>query len=383
MQFCTDILRFLLAQLHLDSLIGKRSPKAIRAALTNLPRGSEAYDRAYEDAMERITGQVSDKKELAQQVLSWITCAKRPLTTIELRDALAVEIGESSLDKENFSEVDDMVSVCAGLVTVDTESSIIRLVHYTTQEYFERTQNDWFPNAETDMATICVTYLSFNIFETGPCLTDQQFEERLRLNPLYDYAARNWVHHACKISPLRKEVIDFLKCNEKVEASSQALMAFKFASWDSDYIQRIPKHITALHLAAYLGAEGVTKILLQGGTEINAKNSNGLTALAYAAERGHKGIVKLLLEKSADVNAKDDFHEAALSKAAIKGHEGIVKLLLEKGAEVNARDGFDEAVLSKAAKEGYESTAKLLLEKVAFDRRKFEKRFQESMLQFL
>jgi hypothetical protein len=34
-----------------------------------------------------------------------------------------------------------MVSVCAGLVTIDEESNIIRLVHHTTQEYFERSQN--------------------------------------------------------------------------------------------------------------------------------------------------------------------------------------------------------------------------------------------------
>jgi hypothetical protein len=58
-----------------------------------------------------------------------------------------------------------MVYVCAGLVTVDEESNIIRLVHYTTQECFERTQNDWFPNAETDVTIICVTYLSFRVFK--------------------------------------------------------------------------------------------------------------------------------------------------------------------------------------------------------------------------
>ncbi|KAL1906533.1 hypothetical protein Sste5344_007701 [Sporothrix stenoceras] len=58
---------FLLAQLHLESLIGKRSPKALRAAITNLPTGSDAYDRAYNDAMQRIEGQVRDQEELAKQ----------------------------------------------------------------------------------------------------------------------------------------------------------------------------------------------------------------------------------------------------------------------------------------------------------------------------
>ncbi|KAL2014011.1 hypothetical protein VTN00DRAFT_1536 [Thermoascus crustaceus] len=45
---------FLLAQLHLHSLIGKKSPKAVRDALKRLPTGSAAYYHAYAQAMERI-----------------------------------------------------------------------------------------------------------------------------------------------------------------------------------------------------------------------------------------------------------------------------------------------------------------------------------------
>jgi hypothetical protein len=107
-----------------------------------------------------------------------------------------VEAEESQLDEENICRVEDMVSICAGLVTVDEDSKIIRLVHYTTQEYFERTQNDWFPEAETEITKTCVTYLLFNTFDTGFCLTDEEFETRLQVNPLYGYAARNWGHHA-------------------------------------------------------------------------------------------------------------------------------------------------------------------------------------------
>jgi hypothetical protein len=123
--------------------------------------------------------------------LSWITCAKRPLTTSELQHALAVEKGDPELNKDKFPQIEDMVSVCAKLVTVDKESNIIRLVHYTTQEYFKRTQGKWFPNIETNITVICVTYLSFSVFESGFCQTDAEFEERLRLNQIYDYAAHN------------------------------------------------------------------------------------------------------------------------------------------------------------------------------------------------
>ncbi|KAH6985419.1 hypothetical protein EDB80DRAFT_529803, partial [Ilyonectria destructans] len=50
--------------------------------------------------------------------------------------------------------------------------------------------------AETDITTTYVTYLSFDVFESGFCRTDEEFEERIRLNPLYDHSARHWGNHA-------------------------------------------------------------------------------------------------------------------------------------------------------------------------------------------
>ena len=127
--------------------------------------------------MTRIEGQVKDQKELAKQVLSWITYAKRPLTTSELQHALAVDPGDSELGEDNLPQVEDVRSVCAGLVTVDEESHVIRLVHYTAQEYFERTQKDWFPNAEENITATCVTYLSFSTFEAGFCTTNRKLKD--------------------------------------------------------------------------------------------------------------------------------------------------------------------------------------------------------------
>jgi hypothetical protein len=258
-----DLTRFLLAKLHLESLTGKRSPKSIRAALKNLAIGSGAYDRAYEDAMERINGQIKDQEELAKQVLSWITCAKRQLLTTELQHALGVEVSESELDEKNVSQIEDIVSVCAGLVTIDEESGIIRLVHYTAQEYFERTQKQWFPNAQINITKICVSYISFNEFESGICQSDEGFEQRLQSNKLYGYAAQNWGHHAREAVVLIPEVISFLDRKSPVEASSQGLLAKKMYSSDMKYSQRFPREMTGLHLAAYFGVEAVVELSLR------------------------------------------------------------------------------------------------------------------------
>ena len=223
--------------------------------------------------MERIEGQVADSQELAKQVLSWIACAKRPLTTLELRHALAVEIDEPELDEENLPEIEDMVSVCAGLVTVDEESDIVRLVHYTTQEYFERTWASWFPNAQTDITKACVTYLSFNNFDTGFCQTDEAFEARLRGNILYDYAAHNWGYHARAASTeAERSVLHFLKNGAKVSASSQVMMLSKGDSWRSGYSQYVPRQMTGVHLTAYFGLKEMVIALFENGYELNIKD---------------------------------------------------------------------------------------------------------------
>ncbi|KAH6714552.1 nucleoside phosphorylase [Leptodontidium sp. MPI-SDFR-AT-0119] len=215
---------FLLAQLYFESISAKKTLKKMKGVLSNLPTGPKAYDYAYKEAMKRIACHDLDSEELAKQVLSWITCSKRPLTTSELQYALAVEVGEAKLDEENLPQIEDIVSVCAGLVTVDEESSIIRLVHYTTQEYFERRQNDLFPTAESEITTTCVTYLSFDTFKSGYCQSDEEFEQRLQLNKLYDYAAHNWGYHAREASTSCQGSIEFLQKQAQVEASSQALL---------------------------------------------------------------------------------------------------------------------------------------------------------------
>ncbi len=178
--------------------------------------------------MERIKCQREGFQELAIRVLSWITCAKRPLTALELQYALAVKTGESEFDEGNLTEIEDLVSVCAGLVTIDKKSDIIRLVHFTAQEYFERTQMSWFPNARELITMSCVTCLSFNEFQTGFCQSDEELEARLRSNAIYDYAARHWGYYAREsFMKAEKSILDFLRSEAKASASAQAMMSSK------------------------------------------------------------------------------------------------------------------------------------------------------------
>ena len=117
--------RFLLARLHMDSLIGKHTVAAVRKALQNLPR---EVDETYDDAWQRIERQNEDDRELAKRVFCWITYACRPLTVDELQHALAITPDMTEMDADNIIDEEILTSVCAGLVVIDEERRIIRLV---------------------------------------------------------------------------------------------------------------------------------------------------------------------------------------------------------------------------------------------------------------
>src|ERR1700744_566515 len=199
--------RFLLARLSVDSLLDKRTKAKVESTLSKLSKGSrpseQAYDRAYNDATERIESQLPEDCKLAKAAISWITLAKRPLTAEELVTALAVEPGDSELNQDNILDTEDILSVCCGLVTVDKESKVIRLIHYTTQKYFEKTLDEWNSIARYEIASSCLTYLSFKCFRkiyawqnspSGFTLWDA-----LESHTLHNYAALNWGPHALAV----------------------------------------------------------------------------------------------------------------------------------------------------------------------------------------
>jgi hypothetical protein len=363
------IRRFLLAPIYLDSLNDSLTLNEIRSAIELFPKQNQRLGenqevqilaRAYEQAMRRIHGQRPRLKKLATEVLSWITFAKRQLSGSELQHALATKTGKLELDHGDLPHIGDMVSVCAGLVTVDEKSRIIRLVHYTTQEYLKRTQKQWFPDAESTITTICVTYLSFTIFETGSCKTRRELEERLRSNTFYSYAAHNWGHHAPK-DEQSQEVISFLTSKAKVEASGQVLMglspSLSFASIGP------PGEITGLHLAGYFGLSEATNTLLRLGHSPDLKDSFHRAPLWYASRNGHKAVIKLLVAAGADINIADGSGQTALQAAAEEGHQEIVEKLLAAGADVNAAAaGLDgRTALQAAAEEGHQEIVEKLL----------------------
>jgi ankyrin repeat protein len=343
------------------------SPKAIRKALVDLPSGSDskAYDNAYVNAMERIESQLEDQVQLAKQVLSWVTCAERPLSTDELQVALGIEPGHSTLDRDNLPEIEDMISVCAGLVTIDEKSKVFRLVHYTTQDFFDRTQSKWFPSAEADIARNCLTYLSFQNFKTGLCSTDKDLDKRLQLNPLYVYAANNWGYHASRASDVREEIVDFFTLQAHMEAAFQAMTVFRLQEYFGIPLEQ-SKGITGLHLVASFGMEGLAKSMLcQEHADVNVCNSAGQTPLLFSAASGQEALSSLLLENGADLDPREQQQYSPIFYAILGGSKEVVRMLLDGGVDIHVKGASGVTPLYLGIASGEQAIVRLLLDKGA------------------
>ena len=109
----------------MDSLVNKSNRKAIYVALEHLPRG---IDGTYDEAMARIQAQNKDDKDLGEKALLWISFALRPLSITELQHALAIDETSTKTDPDALPDEEIIVSVCAGLIMIDSESGIVRLI---------------------------------------------------------------------------------------------------------------------------------------------------------------------------------------------------------------------------------------------------------------
>ena len=389
--------RFLLAQLHLDSLRDKTSVKSVKKALENLPEGVNGLDLAYNGALQRIESQRDGHRLLAKRLLGWVTYSERPMKVTEVQHAFAIEPDTPNLDEENLSDPREIVGFCAGLVIVDEETQVIRLVHYTTQEYLRRNGDTILPSAQQDIAVSCLTYLLYDQFAVGwnddPDLNRMSDvhaagEKRLHRHPFLDYAARYWATHAgvCGQRNIKELMMRFAKDDFRVSTASQMILLLdrsyeilsdvRHGVFDGT-MTRNP--LSAVHLIAYLGDAHTMSKLLNQGFEVNALDINRRGPLWWAAYHGHDAVVDLLLsQENINVNSRGLLYsiyssnkyldQTPLGAAAYWGKTKVVELLIKRAdLDVNLPSESGDSPLTSTAREGHSETVGLLLTREDID----------------
>ncbi|KAJ7150077.1 ankyrin repeat-containing domain protein [Mycena crocata] len=397
---------FLLARLHIESLATKNTIKAVRTTLQDLPKD---LGKTYDDAMARINSQNDDDKQLARNILTWVAYAKRLLSVAELCEALAIEHGTSHLDADNLVAIDIILSVCSGLIIVDEAMSLVRLVHYTTQHYFDSIQEGQFPEAHLDVTSACLTYLSFKTFLTLPdpeqySLYDHSLrcKELLTLHPFLAYAEYCLIHAAGRPEvELRDEISAFLVrgsawkqfwdsaayVHDGRNRSSTLVPPWNYPDWPTSpsplwisasfNLVEIARHLLtrngppedgagALCAASFYGHLSMVRLLIDvGGVDVNIELEGRFgTALQAAVSMGRTSETpfSLNMDRAGVVEATVEYSGSALQAVSPSAHDDVVRLLIEKGADVNLRAGDFGSALQVAAYWDHQDLAQLLLE---------------------
>lgn len=353
-----DYFRFLLAHLQAVHICSQSSLRNVRRALDSLPKGLYAF---YEIAMARITEPGEHSSMVATTALSYVFCARRPLRVDELLQALSVEEGDTELYEDALPDIEFVLDSCAGLIRADLNDCSVGLVHHTLREYLQQHPGKILKHPDTAMARVCLTYLAFDEFETGPCSDGESLDRRLRKYRFLRYASLYWGHHFQKdqsdneMDLLRELLRDPMKLASLVQVSHA--IGDRRGQWYDNF----PKQVTPLHVAAHWGLDKVVAMLLQGNVDVDSQDSEGTTALQLAAQHGHLQTVRLLLEQAAQVDITDHGGLTALAWASWNGHKAAVELLLEQGANILGKSERGWTPLDFALHGGHTETAKVLL----------------------
>ena len=310
---------------------------------------------AYGATLGRIKRQGGEKARLGMATLMWISHAERPLEADELCHALAVEIGSPNLNTDNIPSISALLAYCQGLVVVGKETSTVRLIQLTLQEYL-RAHPNLFSAAHSAVVETCLSYLNSHQVKVFSASPPQD-------TPFLKYSSLYWGVHAKRdLSDCAKLLALKLFDDYNSHISTKILLKAQMWSVDVDKISGF----SGLHCASFFGIiEIVASLVEMEDCDINQIDFTGRTPLCWAAKNGNEGVVKTLLGRDGASPDKPDNHSwTPLRWAAYNGHEGVVKILLGRD-DVNPDSPNDhgQTPLWWAARNGHEEVVKILLER--------------------
>ena len=193
---------FLWTVLVLNKLSSSYGEEEMNRAIENMPCDMEPLYKRTLESMSQATG----GRNLTKAILTWATCAIRPLKTNELEEALRIDV------KDNFPKLEECIlALCGNLVTVD-KFGRVQMLHETAREFLVNDQLDSEfainkKQAHTRIARACLTYLTGNEMRpprTGRRSTTQNTKGKRAQFSIYACSA--FSYHLANADPLASDV---------------------------------------------------------------------------------------------------------------------------------------------------------------------------------
>ncbi|KAJ3542660.1 hypothetical protein NM208_g1950 [Fusarium decemcellulare] len=352
---------FLMARLDMDYLCEQGSLGLIKSALHQLPRSVPSAFKTSINQIKRTDEAESmvSLRGLAPHVLTWIVNALTPLNAEQISLSFALRYCDKTFDRAYMLKPYRVMSACAGLVTMDPETGVLRLVHESVGQHL--VEHKVIPQkAHMIMAKACLKCLLLDD-SPGPLVdvASKHFER-----PLIEYCASHWATHLRQgqLEEVDLDVEDlaltFLNNNAKVERAFHALPGQQNEEFQG---------MTGLHAAVYYGESRWAQSILNSATNtrvnINTACSDGQTALHWAAKYGRESMVELLIQGGANLNVRDKNGDSPLHVAlwcSTTHCEGVVARLVRAGARSDIRGRKGRTPLAWTIRYGPPSIAEML-----------------------
>ncbi|KAF8454825.1 hypothetical protein BDZ91DRAFT_852907 [Kalaharituber pfeilii] len=259
-------------------------------------------EKAYERIVTRIYSNSSNaQKENACRILDLIVCARRPLKKYEIQAVFAMgDMRDRTVDFAQNSLLDDISDLCGSLIEVEKDNTI-HFVHMTARLFLIERQFLNLASAESNLAYLCVNYLSFDCFNRT--LTENEVHQ-FALDGYFsfqDYAAVYWFDH---IDNFCSKWADNTQRTEKIPSTLEIFLQQQLntesSNWENIKINHamqsrfkcfegfpeVYRNLTRL----VCGAAGLRKATRQGG-------SLGPFTLSFLHLHSHIAKARLQLEK--------------------------------------------------------------------------------------
>ena len=414
----------------LEETAGVSGSKGMTRFIEQIP---ETLNEAYRSLLK-----LSPQPEQASKLLHIVVASVRPLTLRELNLALHVREGQKSIEdvplqpEQGFAKY--INNLCGSMVSI--YHGRVYLVHKTASEWWadrksarefryrldstleEPTHPSEPVQSHFILASICLVYIAFDVFEVDPLPSDPieegihqssnkayrsrqcQVLEFTQKHDFMNYAAVNWSDHfrwagqptdmlqrwimVCEPrskrfftwfriywyghdlrNDLEKEFCKIPKMTDLAVASylRHFRVVKQFVERRQEFEPGRGQEWSALFTAINVGEKGIATFLIDHGASIDNEEIEGWTLLGLVASKGFDELALRLLHKGANIEQQTRRSGiTALMRASEAGQIFVVKTLLRFGANINAESNTGRTALMEAAWGGHEGTVDLLLQ---------------------
>jgi ankyrin repeat protein len=384
---------FLWIKMQQDQLRGGKNARQLQKIVNNMPAG---LMKTYERNWNTILDHCPDDRANALAILKWATFAFRPMSVLEITEALIVDHNEGNIVLRRDDLPDDInedyingeiIDICGDLVEVRKEETVdhnsaktLHLIHASVREFllsglFQSPTN----LNRTEMITVSpVDHSDQHIELAIVCLghlcnhgTWDQHTDCESPNHQHDftcYAIRYWNEHVNSGGQNNSELLPLLKSffrrgNPGFEHWNRYITSLEPTVDEDEEDKSKDVPATPLYYAALLGLSALMEqILLEDKFQLNQVGGIYGTPLQASCFKGHESAFQILLDWGADPNIRGGRFGVPINAALVGRHRDMAEILMRLDLDYTLSDPRGRTLLYTASKHGDYKTAHALLE---------------------